>query len=231
MQERNMHMKRPLEKRLQIVTGIGDNGEAVLEERTFDKLLNVLYLRADRMINHHDTCEKLRPALRKLVSNVVEYFIQSGEIDDYVMTNIMTALATADSHGFSDHGIEDYSTFIRRLNPSDVNSDRYFLIGRAGSINDQKCPLEKIEKNSEYLSTMPKAKLYMFHAFHHARSKDVSRGAPRIPVEDFMLLIPGEIYGDPSLEEAFLDVAFSDGAWELYQRKLTEGIGPDKMVA
>lgn len=224
-------MERPLEQKLQIITGIGDNGEPLLEERTIDKLLDVLYLRANRLIKHHETCEKLRPALRKFVSNIVEHFIESGEIDDYVMTNIMTALATADSHGFSEHGIEDYSTLIRRLNPSDVNSDRYFLIGRAGSINDQKCPLEDIEKNSDYLSKMSKAELHMFHAFHYARSKDVSRSAPRIPVADFMRLVSREIYSDPILEGAFLDVAFSDGAWELYQRKLLAGIDPDKMVA
>lgn len=224
-------MKRPLEKKLQIVIGIRDNGEALLEERTVDKLLDILYLRADRLIHHHETCEKLRPALRKFVSRIVEYFTETGEMDDYVLVNIMAALVTADCHGFSDHGVEDYSTFIRRLNPSDVNSDRYFLVGRAGSINDQKCPLQEMEKNSDYLSKTPKARLHMFHAIHHARSKDVSRGAPRIPAEDFMRLVPEEIYGDPSLEEAFLDAAFSDGAWELYQRKLTAGIGPDRMVA
>jgi hypothetical protein len=203
----------------------------LLEEKTIDKLLDVLHLRANRIINHHETCEKLRPALRRFVSNIVKYFTKTGEMDDYVMTNIMTALATAESHGFSDHGIENYSTFIRRLNPSDADSDRYFIIGRAGIINDQKCLLEEGEKNSDYLLKMPKAKLYMFHAFHYARSKNVWRGAPRIPVEDFMRLVPEEIYSDPILEEAFLDVAFSDGAWELYQCKLTAGIGPDKMVA
>jgi hypothetical protein len=46
-----------------------------------------------------------------------------------------------------------------------------------------------------------------------------------------MRLVPEEIYSNSILEESFLDVVFSDGAWELYQRKLTAGIGPDKMVA
>jgi len=230
-EESKLDMKRPLEQKLQVVTGIGDRGEVLLEERTIDKLLDVLYLRADRLINHHETCERLKPALRRFVSRIVEFFTETGEMDDYILANIMTALATADCHGLSDHGVEDYSTFIRRLNPSDVNSDRYFLVGRAGSIHDQTCPLEEMEKNSDYLLKTPKAKLHMFHAFHHARSKDVSRGAPRIPIDDFMPLVPEEIYSDPILEEAFLDVAFSDGAWELYQRKLTAGICPDRMVA
>ena len=60
----------------------------------------------------------------------------------------------------------------------------------------------------------------MFHAFHYARSRDTARDAPRIPVEAFRRLIPAEITGGSALEQAFLDVCFSDGAWELYQLKL-----------
>ena len=57
----------------------------------------------------------------------------------------------------------------------------------------------------------------MFRAFHLSRSMDTARAAPRIPVDDFLCLVPGEVKGDPVLEEAFMDVCFSDGAWELYQ--------------
>jgi hypothetical protein len=46
------------------------------------------------------------------------------------------------------------------------------------------------------------------------------RGAPKIRVEDFSELVPLEIRSDPVLEEAFTDVCLSDGAWELYQRRV-----------
>ena len=59
----------------------------------------------------------------------------------------------------------------------------------------------------------------MYRTFYFARSQDVTQGAPRIPVEDFIGLVPPEIQSDPDLEEDFLDVCFSDGAWELYQLK------------
>jgi hypothetical protein len=139
---------------------------------------------------------------------------------EYVMTNIMTALATADTHGEGPHGTEDYSTFIRRFNPTDPDTDRFFVVGRAGNINDPKCPLRELEGDIESLSEIPSAQLHMFYAFHHARSMDATRGAPRIPVDDFWRLVPDEIKSDQVLEEAFLDVCFSDGAWELYQLKL-----------
>jgi hypothetical protein len=179
-----------------------------------------LCIRANRLIGDQETCEKLKPSFREFIHNIVGYFNDSGEMDEYVMRNIMTALATADTHGEGPHGIEDYSTFIRRLNPTDPDADRFFVVGRAGSINDPECPLRELEGDIETLSEIPPAQLHMFHAFHHARSMDVTRGAPRIPVDDLWRLLPDEIKGDSVLEEAFLDVCFSDGAWELYQVKL-----------
>lgn len=213
-------MKTLSERSLLIVTAVGEGGKPVLGERTIDKLLEVLCRRANRLVEERDTRERLRPAFREFVNNIVEYFDDSGELDEYVMTNIMTALATSDNHGPSCHGVEDYSTLIRRPNPTDPDTDRYFVIGREGRINDPSCPLEELEKNSERLAGIPPAQLHMFRAFHYARSKDVTRGAPRIPVEDLRALVPKEIKNDPVLEEAFLDVCFSDGAWELYQLKL-----------
>jgi hypothetical protein len=213
-------MKTPSERSLLIVTAVGEDGKPVLEERTIDNLLEVLCRRANRLVEDRETCERLRPAFREFVYNIVEYFDDCGELDEYVMTNIMTALATSDNHGPSYHGVEDYSTLVRRPNPTDPDTDRYFVIGREGRIDDPGCPLEQMEKNSGWLAGVPSAQQHMFRAFHYARSKDATRGAPRIPVEDLRDLVPKEIKNDPVLEEAFLDVCFSDGAWELYQLKL-----------
>jgi hypothetical protein len=210
----------PLEMRLRIVTGLADDRQAVLNEVTIDQLLTVLFRRANRLVDDARVGDRLRPVLRDFVHNVITYFNDSGQLDEYVMTNIMTALVTADSHGPSDHGVEDYSTFIRSLNPTDPDAGRYFLIGRAGSVNDPACPLNEMAQDSGWLSRTPAAQLHMFHAFHYARSRDTSRGAPRIPVEDLRLLVPSEITGDSELEEAFLDVCFSDGAWQLYHLRL-----------
>ncbi len=213
-------MKQPSRKRLQIVTGLGDDLQPILEETSIDNMFQSLNNRSDRIVRDPKTRTRLQYALKKFVNNIVNYFNDSGDLDEYVLTNIITALATADHHGPSDHGMEDYSTFIRKLNPTDPDTDRYFVIGRAGSINAPGCPLKEMERQSGGLSAIPIAKLSMFHAFHHARSKDVTRDAPRIPVEDLKRLIPQEIKSDSILEEAFLDVCFSDGAWELYQLKL-----------
>jgi len=213
-------MKELAEQQLRVVTGLDDDRKAVLEESSIDKSLLTLCIRADRLIGDPETREKLKPALREFTHNIIGFFHDSGELDEYVMTNIMTALATADTHGVGPHGIEDYSTFIRRPNPTDPGTDRFFVIGRAGSIDDSECPLGELEGDIEALSETPPAQLHMFYAFHHARSMDVSRGAPRIPAGDFWRLVPDGIKGDPVLEEAFLDVCFSDGAWELYQLKM-----------
>jgi hypothetical protein len=213
-------MKRTPKRKLRIVTGLESDRTPVLEERTVDGVLEVLCRRANRLVKDREIREALRPALKTFVHNVVGYFRDSGELDDYTTANILTALITADSHGPSQHGVEDYSTFIRRLNPTDPNADTYFVIGRAGRINDPDCPLKEMEQQGSGLSNVPAAQLHMFHAFHYARSIDTGRDAPKIQVEDFRSLVPQEIVGESALEEAFLEVCFSDGAWELYQLKL-----------
>ena len=212
-------MTKQQEQRLRVVTGLDGDRRAVLEETSIDELLQTLCNRTHRLIGDQETCQKLKPSFREFIYNIVGYFKDSGEMDEYAMTNIMTALATADTHGEGPYGIEDYSTFIRRLNPTDPHTDRFFVVGRAGSINDPECPLRELEGDNEKMSEIPRAQLHMFYAFHHARSMDVTRGAPRIPVDDFWKLVPDQIKADPVLEEAFLDVCFSDGAWELYQLK------------
>jgi hypothetical protein len=148
------------------------------------------------------------------------YFRDSGELDDFTLTNITTALSLADSHGKAPYGTMEYSTFIRRPNPSHLNSDSYFVVGREGRIDDPACPMKQLEANPETISQIPREQLSVFFGFYHARQMDSSRGAPKIRVEDFRDLVPPEIKSDPILEEAFTDVCLSDGAWELYQRKI-----------
>jgi hypothetical protein len=203
-----------------IVTGLGPDRTAIVETRTIDSLLDVLCRRAHRLVGDPEVCERLRPSFRQFVRNMVGYFEERGELDEYLLTNIMAALATADNHGPGGHDVEDYSTFIRRLNPTDPASDSYFIIGREGRVGDPGCPLHGMGRPGRALAQAPEGKLHVFVAFYHARSRDVSRAAPRIPVEVFRRLVPEEIASDPELECAFLDVCFSDGAWELYQLKL-----------
>ncbi len=160
---------------------------------------------------------RLKPLLGRFVCKVVSHFAATGRLDRYVHANILTALLTADNHGQARHGVEDYSTFVRRPNPTHVDADRYFIIGRSGTLSDTDCPLNALGQAKTELLGIPRAKLHMFYAFHHARSRDVERGAPKIPVDQFLELIPEEIRTDAALEEAFLDVCLSDGAWELYQ--------------
>ncbi|NIP42869.1 MAG: hypothetical protein GWO41_18040 [candidate division Zixibacteria bacterium] len=133
------------------------------------------------------------------------YFRDSGELDNFTLTNIITALSLADSYTEAPQGASDYSTLIRRPNPSQPDSDDYFVIGREGRIDDPACPIEQLS---------------VFFGFYHARQMDPSRGAPKICVEDFRNLVPVEIRMDPVLEDAFTEVCLSDGAWELYQRKI-----------
>jgi hypothetical protein len=213
-------MKQPMRGRLRIVTGLDDDRRGFLEESSIDRLILTLCSRADRLITARETAEQLKPLLGEFTYNIVGYFNESGEMDEYVMTNIMTALATADAHGEGPDGIEEFSTFIRRLNPTDPDTDRFFVVGRAGRISDPECPLGELEAETDTLSEVPLRQLHMFYAYHHARSLDTTRDAPRIPAEDFSRLVPDEIRRDPMLEEAFLDVCLSDGAWELYQLKL-----------
>ncbi|OGR10355.1 MAG: hypothetical protein A2341_22830 [Deltaproteobacteria bacterium RIFOXYB12_FULL_58_9] len=207
------------EQKVPVVIGLGEDRKAILGEETIDNLLMVLCQRAHRLVDDPSTCERLRPAFGKFLHNVVEHFNNSGELDDYTLTNIMTALVTADNRGPAKHGMEDYSTLIRCLNPTDPDAGKYFIIGREGSINDPECPLNEMQNNGVGLERVPAAQLHMFYAFYYARAMDVSRGAPKILVDDFFALIPEEILDDPTLEEALLDVCFSDGAWELYQMR------------
>jgi len=203
-----------------IITAIGEDRDPILQEATIDGLLGILSRRADRLVGDRGTLRRVKPALRAFVQNLLEYFDASGELDDYTLTNLLTALATADNHGPGQHGLEDYSTLIRRPNPTHPDTDRYFVVGREGRITDPACPLRAIESNDEALAELPTAQLHTFLAFHYARSIDPARGAPRIPVASLKGLVPTEIQTDRALEEAFLDVCFSDGAWELYQRKI-----------
>jgi len=203
-----------------IVTGLNEDRSPKFEKRTLDALLDVLYRRANRLVRDRQVYEHLRRGLKEFVYSIVDYFAHDGQLDDYVMTNILTALVTADSHGPSTHGVEDYSTFVRRLNPTDPESYDFFVIGREGRVDDSGCPLSTDQRSTGELTGIPPAQLHVFWAYFYARSRNVSRGAPRIPVDDLNQLVPAWLRSDPRIEEAFLDVCFSDGAWELYQLKL-----------
>lgn len=147
------------------------------------------------------------------------HFKNAGELDDFNLTNIVTALSLADRHSEASHGPVDYSTLIRRPNPLHPDSDDYFVVGREGKIDDPECPIKRLVAYPSEISGMPREQLEVFFGFYHARQSDPSRSAPRIRVDDFVNLVPYEIREDPELEEAFTDVCLSDGAWELYQRK------------
>jgi len=148
------------------------------------------------------------------------YFKNAGELDDFNLTNIVTALTLADRHSETSHGPVDYSTLIRRPNPLHPDSEDYFVVGREGKIDDPDCPIKRLTAQPSEISRAPKEQLEVFFGFYHARQSDPSRSAPRIRVDDFVKLVPDEIKEDPALEEAFTDVCLSDGAWELYQRKV-----------
>lgn len=223
-------MKRPMDQEMTLVTGLNEDREALLERRTIASLLDVLRGRAERLVEDRAIRERLRPLLGAFVENVVDYFDRAGELDAFVLTNIMTALVTADNHGPGARGTEDYSTFIRSLNPTAPDAGRYFVIGRAGRVTDPECPLDALRRgadgrgvngrSADGLSNVPEAKLHVWRAFHHARSRESQRDAPRIPVADFSRLVPDAILCEPALEAAFLDVCLSDGAWALYQLEL-----------
>lgn len=209
-----------IKKNATIVTGLDDLYRYQTGDRTILSLFKVLHRRAVRLVPDRTTRHRLNPLLRKFVCNLVMHFRNSGELDDYTLTNITTALSLADSHGEAAHGSMDYSTLIRRPNPAHPDYDRYFVIGREGRIDDPECPIRKLMTNPKAISQVPREQLSVFFGFYHARQTDPSRGAPRIRVEDFRALVPPEIRSDPLLEEAFTDVCLSDGAWELYQRKI-----------
>lgn len=207
-------------QKVAVVTGVGADGDPILRAETIDALVDVLRRRAERLAEGGDVAERLEPLLRQFVCNIVSHFADSGQLDGYVHANIATALATADNYGQARHGVEDYSTFIRRPNPTDRAADRYFIVGRSGKVDDDDCPLGSLEETEDWSFGLPAEQLHVFYAFYHARSMDAERGAPMIPADRFVELVPEEIRLDPALEGAFLDVCLSDGAWELYQLKV-----------
>lgn len=209
-----------IKKTATIVTGLDEAFHYQTGDRTILSLFRVLHRRAVRIVHNKITRRRLNPFLRKFVCNLVMYFRDSGELDDFTLTNIAAALSFADSHGKAPHGTMDYSTLIRRPNPTHPDSDNYFVIGREGRVDDPECPIKQLEANPETILQIPPEQLGVFFGFYHARQKDPERGAPRIRVKDFSNLVPSEIKADPVLEEAFTDVCLSDGAWELYQRKI-----------
>lgn len=213
-------MRQAKERKLRIVSRLDEERQPLLEERSVDELLGVLRRRAHRMVEDPGLCERLFPVIREFVCNIVEYYAAAGELDEYLLTNILTALATADAHGSGPDGPVDFSTFIRRPTPTAPDTYECFVIGRDGRADDAGCPLGHGAGRAVAMSEIPAPQLHMYLAFYHARTKDSARGAPKLPTEDMRRLIPDEIGTDPDLEAAFLDVCFSDGAWELYQLKL-----------
>jgi hypothetical protein len=148
------------------------------------------------------------------------YFKQAGEIDDFNLTNIVTALALADRHSAAVHGTVDHSTLIRRPNPVQPDANDYFVVGREGRASDPACPIKHLAAHPSEIPQIPREQLDVFFGFYYARRSDPARGAPRIHVRDFGALVPREIRIDPVLEEAFVDVCLSDGAWDLYYREV-----------
>jgi hypothetical protein len=203
-----------------IVTGLDESLRVQTGERTILALFIILHKRARRLISDRTTLHRLNPLLRKFVCNLVMYFKNTGELDDFILTNIITALSLADSYGETEHGQMDYSTLIRRPNPALPDSDDYFIVGREGRIDDPSCPIKKLDANPAEMWQIPREQLSVFYGFYHARRPEPARGAPRIRVDDFRDLVPLEIRTDPSLEEAFTEVCLSDGAWDLYYRKV-----------
>lgn len=209
-----------INKAATIVTGLDDSLNVLKEDRTILSVFKVLHGRAVRLVSDKTIRRKLNPLLGKFVCNLVRYFRDSGDFDDFTLTNFITALSLADSHGRASHGNTDYSTLIRRPNPALPDSDDYFVIGREGRIDDPACPMKQLETNPEMILRVPREQLRVFFGFYHARHADPSRGAPKIRVEDFRDLVPPEIRSNPALEDAFTTVCLSDGAWDLYQRKI-----------
>ena len=203
-----------------IVTGLDESLYVYTGDRAIRTLFNVLHRRTGRLVRDKTTRRRLNPLLRKFVCNLVMYFKDSGKLDDFTLTNIITALSLADSHGKTSYGTIDYSTLIRRPNPAHPESEDYFVMGREGWANDPACPIKQLNERATELSQIPREQLSVLYGFYHARQPDPARGAPKIRIEDFRELVPPEIRADRMTEEAFTDVCLSDGAWELYQRKI-----------
>jgi hypothetical protein len=204
----------------EVVTGMDDSLKVRTGEREIVTLFNVLHRRAGRLVLDRDVRRRLHPLLRKFVCNLVMYFKNAGELDDFNFTNIVTALSLADHHSEAPYGPVDYSTLIRRPNPIHPDSDEYFVVGREGRIDDPECPIKRLAAHPSELAQIPRELLGVFFGFYHARRSEPARGAPKIHVRDFRDLVPREIRIDPALEEAFTDVCLSDGAWDLYYRKV-----------
>lgn len=167
----------------------------------------VLDRRIERLIES-DMIEKVKLCVHEFVNNVFDYFVKTERMDNFTLKNLLTALNVSDVHGFNKKGESiDYSTFIRKLNPTEQDSEKYFVIGRFGSINGSECT----EKSMLDVSVAEK---FMMMSFYHARKDEPDRGAPLIPVEDFAKLLPK--VDDDCISEGLLDVCFSDGAWELF---------------
>lgn len=209
---------------IEIVTSVDDSFQAETGERTIASLFSVLHRRAYRLVPDREIRQRLHPLLRKFVCNLVMYFKSAGELDDFNLVNIVTALSVADRHSEAAPGVVDHSTLIRRPNPTQPEADDYFVVGRAGKVDDPACPLKRLAAHPTELSRVPREQRDVFFGFFHARQADPKRDAPRIRVEEFRSLIPREIRDNALLEEAFTDVCFSDGAWELYQRKVAAGL-------
>jgi hypothetical protein len=203
-----------------VVIGVDHNLRPLLKEIALSSLLKVLYVRARRLVRNHEIREQLQEPLYEFVYNIVQYFASRQMLDNYTLTNLATALICADAHGTGHAGPEDFSTFIRRLNPTDPGTDSFFILGREGKADDPQCPIRTMDRAD--LQLLSDAQLHMYLAFYHARLMNAERGAPRIPIDDIWGLIPQTITNQPILEEAFLDVCFSDGAWELYHRNRGE---------
>jgi hypothetical protein len=209
-----------ISKPAEVVTGVNDSFQMRTGERAIASLFSVLHRRTVRLVPDRKLRQRLHPLLRKFVCNLVMYFENAGELDDFNFTNIVTALYLADRHSEAAHGTVDHSTLIRRPNPTQPDADDYFVVGREGRVDDPVCPMKRLAAHPSEMSLVPKEQLDVFFGFFHARQAAPLRGAPRIRVEDFGALVPREIRKDPILEEAFTDVCLSDGAWELYRRKV-----------
>jgi len=204
----------------EVVTGVDDSLQAQTEERTIAALINVLHRRAGRLVPDRMVRRRLHPLLMRFVCNLVMYFKNAGELDNFALTNIVTALSLSDHHSEASHGSVDYSTLVRRPNPLHPDSDDYFVVGREGRIDDAECPIKRLAAHPSEVSKIPREQLEVFFGFYHARRSEPGRSAPRIHVRDFRELVPPEIRINPALEEAFADVCLSDGAWDLYYRKV-----------
>lgn len=204
----------------EIVTAVDDSFQIQTRKRAISNLFSVLHRRAGRLVTDRQVRRRLHPLLIKFVCNVVMYFKNADMLEDFNLANIITALSLADHHRDALHGTVDFSTLIRRPNPAQPDADDYFVVGREGRINDPACPMRHLNAHPSEMSRMPREQLDVFLGFYYARQLNPYRSAPKIRVEDFADVVPREIRENSVLGEAFTDVCLSDGAWELYQRKV-----------